>query len=460
MKVSLENIVRRRGVILAALACSIAPSALADVLIDNVNGISVTAEGKVERFTGILIGEDGRIEQVLTRSDKRPGRVDYRLDGKGRVVIPGFVDAHVSLRELGLAQLTGPDAPPPGAKPRPEDIDAAFSKAQQLLLERGITTVTDMGTTIEDWQTYRRAGDLGVLRMRVIAYADGPDAMTLIGGPGPTTWLYDDRLRLSGVKLTLDGALAARQATLKAPYADGPAASVNGRLSGTQLKNLMSRAAMDNFQIAVEASGDKAAGEVLDAIDDLVETYKGERRWRIERADLIDPADLPRLGRNGMVVSMRPLDVTRHAALEARLGTERLAGAHAWKSLSDAGAKLAYGSGASADPPDPFAGLAAAITRQGADGQPFAGWQPQQRLSREAALAAYTTGAAHAGFAEGRIGRIARGQRADFLFIDRDPLLATPDELRTTRVLETWVNGQRVHAAGGQQAEEGKTESR
>jgi predicted amidohydrolase YtcJ len=424
------------------------------VLIDNVDGLTVNAEGGVDRFNGILVGDDGRIEQVLTRSDKRPGKVDYKLDAKGRVLMPGFVDAHDDLMELGLAQLTGADAPPE-ARPRPEDLDLALLKAQQLLLERGITTVTDMGTTIEDWQTYRRAGDLGMLRMRIVAYAEGTDAMILIGGPGPSTWLYDDRLRLSGVKLTLDGTLAARDAVLKAPYADEPAKGAASRLSGTQLKNLMSRAAMDNFQVAVEASGDKAGSEVLDAIDELARTYKGERRWRIEGAELVDPADLPRFGQHGMVVSMQPLDLSHHAAVEAHLGPGRLAGALAWKSLADAGATLAFGSGASAALPEPFAGLAAAITRQGADGQPFGGWQPQQRLSREAALAAATTGAAWAAFAEGRIGRIAKGQRADFLLIDRDPLLAAPGELRTTRVIETWVGGKRVW-----QAQDSETEGR
>jgi predicted amidohydrolase YtcJ len=434
------------GRIVLAVLLSLANPAQADTLVDNVNGLSFAADGAVDHFNGILIGDDGRIEQVLTRADKRPGKVDYKLDGKGRVLIPGFVDAHVDLMELGLAQLTGEDAPPE-ARPRPEDLDLALLKAQQLLLERGITTATDMGTTIEDWQAYRRAGDLGMLRMRIVAYAEGADAMILIGGPGPTTWLYDDRLRLNGVKLTLDGTLAARGALLKAAYADGPAKGGAGRLSDTQLKNLMSRAAMDNFQVAVEAAGDKAGSEVLDAIDELAQTYKGERRWRIEGAELVDPADFARFRKDGMVAAIQPLQLSQHAAVEAHIGPGRLAGAYAWKSLADAGVTLAFGSGSGAAAPEPFAALAAAITRQGKDGQPFGGWQPQQRLTREAALAASTTGAAYAAFAEGRIGRIARGQRADFVLIDNDPLLATPDELKATRVLETWVNGKRVWQA-------------
>lgn len=430
---------------LALVLTTATQPALADTLIDNVNGMSLDRDGKVERFTGLLLGDDGRIEQVLQRSDKRPGKVDYKVDGKGRTVIPGFVDSHVQLMPLGLSLLTEAR---PTAQPRPEDRDQALLKAQQALLAHGITAVTDMGTTIEDWQTYRRAGDAGALQMRIMAYAEGVDAMILIGGPGPTPWLYDDRLRLNGVKLTLDGPLLTRAAALKAPYADAPASKVALRLSETQFKNLMSRAAMDNFQAAVEASGDKAVQAVIDALTELSETYKGERRWRIENAEAVDPNDLPGLTGKGVIASLQPQQVEIASTLaEARLGPVRVAGAYAWKSLTGAGAGLAFGSGAPQAAPAPFAALAVAVTRQRADGEPYGGWQAQEKLTREAALAAATAGSAYAGFAEGRFGRLAKGQRADFLLLDRDPLLATPAELRATQVLQTWVNGRLVYQA-------------
>lgn len=399
--------------ILAAAAFVLASPAHADTLIDNVDGISLNTDGKVDRFNGVLIGDDGRIEQVLARTDKRPGKVDYKLDGKGRVLIPGLVDAHVDLMALGLAQLTGEDAPA-GARPRPEDLDLALNKVQQLLLERGVTTVTDMGATIEDWQAYRRAGDLGLLRLRIVAYAEGADAMILIGGPGPSTWLYEDRLRLNGVRLVLD-----------------EAASGRSKLSDTQLKNLMSRAAMDSFQVAVEAHGELASRAVLDAVDELAQTYKGERRWRIEGVDTVAAVDLPRFAGSGVIASVLP-----------RADTSR-----AMKPLADAGAKLAFGSGGALSAPQPFAGLAAAIGRPTAPPASDGGWPVAQAMSRETALAAYTIGAAYAAFAEGRLGQIAPGRRADFLLIDRDPLLATPDDLAKARVLETWVGGKRLYQA-------------
>ncbi|MEY4722297.1 MAG: hypothetical protein RIQ46_2022, partial [Pseudomonadota bacterium] len=189
-------------------------------------------------------------------------------------------------------------------RPRPEDRDVALAAAQQIMLERGVTAVTDMGTTIEDWQAMRRAGDSGALAIRIMAYADGIEAMELIGGPGPSPWLYADRLRLNGVRLVADGGLAARGALLKAPYADDPANRGLALLDGTQLRNLMRRAAMDRFQVAVEASGDAAAATTLDAISELSQTYRGDRRWRIEKARLLDPADIARFAALGALASV------------------------------------------------------------------------------------------------------------------------------------------------------------
>ena len=134
---------------------------------------------------------------------------------------------------------------------------------------------------------------------------------------------------------------------------------------------------------------------------------------------------------------------------EARLGPNRLAGAYAWATLAASGARLAFGSDVPVEAADPWAGLAAAISRSGPDGQPFGGWQPQERVSRELALAAYTASGAYAGFAEGRFGRLVKGERADFLLVDRDPLLASPAEIRATQVLQVWVDGKLVYQKGG-----------
>lgn len=542
----------------AAAALALAAPALADTLIDNVDGLTIDATGGVERFTGLLIGDDGRIVQVLHRGDKRPGKVDYFVDGKGQVMVPGMIDSHGHVMSLGFSALTldltetrslaealekiaayakaNPDRPwilgrgwnqelwpekrfptaaeldavvadrpvwlgrvdghagwanskaltaanvtaltkaPAGGSierlkdgrpagvlvdnatelvdkavpaPRPEDRDLALAKAQDILLARGVTAIADMGTTIEEWQAFRRAGDNGALRIRIMAYAGGTENMALIGGPGPSPWLYDDKLRLNGVKLYADGALGSRGASLKAPYSDAPAAKGLRVTADTQLKNFISRAALDHFQVAIHAIGDEANAAALTAIEDMNQTYIGDRRWRIEHAQIVDPIDIPRFAKAGVIASMQPVHETSDRLMaEARLGPNRLTGAYAWASLAASGAKLAFGSDVPVEISDPWAGFAAAISRTGPDGQPFGGWQPQERVSRELALTAYTANGAWAGFAEGRFGRLQRGERADFLLIDRDPMLATPAEIRATQVMQVWIGGRLVHQRG------------
>jgi len=182
-----------------------------------------------------------------------------------------------------------------------------------------------MGTSIEDLQSFRRAGDNGQLQVRIISYAAAIENMVAIAGPKPTPWLYEDRLKLNGVKLYLDGALGSRGAWLKQPYADKPMESGLALLKPAQLKTKMVRASMDGFQIAVHAIGDSANDEILSAIEELKGTFKGDRRWRIEHAQIVDPTDLPRITRSGAIASMQPVHQTSDRLMaESRLGPDRL----------------------------------------------------------------------------------------------------------------------------------------
>ena len=330
--------------------------------------------------------------------------------------------------------------------PKPAERDLALAEAQKALLSVGVTSIADMGTTIEDWQSYRRAGDAGWLSIRIFGYAGGIDNMVAIAGPRPTPWLYDDKLRLGGVKLYLDGALGSRGAWLKKPYADAPGQTGLSFLASAEIRNLMVRASMDGFQTAVHAIGDAANADAIGAVEDLAETYAGDRRWRIEHVQIVDPTDLPRLAKNGIIASMQPVHQTSDRLMaEARLGPERLAGAYAWNSILKAGGKLAFGSDTPVEAPNPFAGIAAAMTREDAQGQPFGGWIPAERVTREQALAGFTIGAAYAAFAEGKVGSLTPGHRADFILVDTDPLLASPAQIRAARVKETWLGGRPVY---------------
>uniref|UniRef100_UPI00243123E1 amidohydrolase n=1 Tax=Sphingobium yanoikuyae TaxID=13690 RepID=UPI00243123E1 len=305
--------------------------------------------------------------------------------------------------------------------PAPKDRDNALEKAQRALLAVGITGIADMGTSIEDWQAFRRSADRGALRVRIMSYAYGLDNMVLIAGPEPTPWLYDDHLRMGGIKLLLDGALGSRGAWLKADYSDAPGQRGLPMIPSTQLRNIMSRAAMDNFQVAVHAIGDAANGEILDAIQEMSDTYSGDRRWRVEHAQIIDPADLPRFARYGTIASMQPVHETSDWRMAtARLGEARLKGAYAWKAMLDNKVPLAFGSDVPVESPNPFPGIAAAMSRQDARGEPAGGWMPEQKVSFEAALDSFTRQAAFAGFAEKKFGSLVPGQRADFLLIDRN----------------------------------------
>ncbi|MCD2314950.1 amidohydrolase family protein [Sphingomonas sp. IC-11] len=365
-----------------------------------------------------------------------------RIEKAGNAPAGVFVDAAMQLVERAVPQ------------PLPKERDAAFLEAQQKLLANGITAVADMGTTVDDWLSYRRMADIGALRVRIMSYAAGVETASRIGGKGPTPWLYGDRLRMGGVKIYLDGALGSRGAVLKAPYADAPNEKGLSFLTDTQLQNQMSRAAMDNFQLAVHAIGDKANAQVLDAIQVLSETYNGDRRWRIEHAQVVDPADLKSFGKFGTIASMQPTHQTGDRTMaEARLGPTRLAGAYAWKSVLANGGKLAFGSDFPVEKPDPWDGWAAAFTRQDAQGQPPGGWRPEEAVTREQAWWAFTGGAAYAGFAEQKFGNLAPGQKADFIIVDRDPLAADSMALRTIRVEQTWVGGEKVFdRAGGVKA--------
>lgn len=540
--------------IAASSAALISSAAFADGLVENVNGITLDQDGKLIRFTGILIGPDGKVTQLLTRKDKLPKQLDFRQDANGLTMLPGLVDAHGHVMGIGFQALTldlnetnslaeaqaaiaayaqkypdrrwiigrgwnqekwglgrfpvaadidsvVSDRPvflervdghagwansrameisgvtaatktPVGGRiemdggkpsgifvdaaseligknvpvPRPAERDIALAKAQEILLAQGITAIADMGTTMEDWQTYRRAGDLGWLSFRIFSYAAGIDNMVAIAGPAPTPWLYDDKLRLGGVKLYLDGALGSRGAWLKKHYADAPGQTGLQFLQSAEIRNLMVRASMDGFQTAVHAIGDAANAEVIGAVEELSTAFTGDRRWRIEHTQIVDPADMPRLGKNGIISSMQPVHQTSDRTMaEARLGPGRLAGAYAWQSVLKAGGKLAFGSDVPVESADPFAGLAAAITREDAKGQPFGGWIPGERVSREQALAGFTTGGAYAAFAENKVGSLTPGHRADFILVNTDPLLASPNEIRATIVEETWVGGRPVY---------------
>jgi predicted amidohydrolase YtcJ len=328
--------------------------------------------------------------------------------------------------------------------PTTAQFDQALASAQQVLLGYGVTAVGSMSTTLDAWDAMRRAGDSGRLQVRLMVYElDAPFSST----PRPTAWLYRDKLRAVGVKLFADGALGSRGAWLKQPYADKPDSRGLQFHSDAEMLRLADRAAAAGFQVATHAIGDAANAQMIGIYEQLGKKYGRARRWRIEHFQIADRKAIPRLAPAGIIASMQPTHQTSDRVMaEARLGPNRLAGAYAWQSVLKSGARLAFGTDFPVESPNPFPGLAAAISRQDINGQPPGGWLPAERLTFAQALNAYTRGAAYAGFAEGKIGALDPGKWADFIVIDRDPTKVDAQSLARTQVLETWVAGKMVWA--------------
>ncbi|MDQ3074705.1 MAG: amidohydrolase family protein [Pseudomonadota bacterium] len=355
----------------------------------------------------------------------------------GRIENGLFVDAAMELVE---GKIPAPDA---------ASYDAALAKAQALMLASGLTAAADMGTSPADWAAMNRAGQAGRLNVRVLGYAGGIPAMRAINGGRPSEWLHDGRLHLGGVKLYADGALGSRGAWLKAPYHDMPSTRGLSLINDAELMKQASEASANGHQLAIHAIGDAANAQVITAFEQLGRRDKRDRRWRLEHAQVLDVADLPRLAKANIIASMQPTHQTSDRTMaEARLGPNRLGGAYAWQTIARSGARLAFGSDFPVESPNPFPGLAAAVSRQDIEGQPAGGWRPQERVSFAAALAGFTRGAAYASFAEDRIGSLDAGKHADFILVDRDISTVDPQALARTQVLETWVGGTKVWQRG------------
>lgn len=530
--------------VVAIIGALFASPASPNTLIDHANGIQVDAQGHLQHFTGILVSDEGKVVRLLRDGEARP-RASSRIDVSGRTVLPGIIDAHGHVMELGrdalqldvvgtrsLAELQErlrvyaaehpdaawilgagwnqelwpdkkfptaadldaivPDRPvilervdghalvansaamraaavtagtptPTGGEiinglfvdnakalitravpaPTQAEQDQQFARAQQILLGYGVTGVGSMSTSLGDWNTFRRAGDAGTLRVRLMVYLLGIDPLKTI--PHPTAWLYRDRLRAVGVKFFADGALGSRGAWLKQPYSDKPDTSGNRLHSDAELRTIENVAAAAGFQIATHAIGDAANAQVISNYEWLNGRYGLDRRWRIEHAQIVDCADLPRIGRAHIIASMQPTHQTSDRLMaEKRLGLERLKCAYAWQSMLRTSARLAFGTDFPVESPNPFPGLSAGTSRQDVAGQPPGGWFPSERLSFEQALNAYTRDAAYAGFADEKIGALEPGKWADFIIVDRDPTRIDARELAATKVLETWVAGRKV----------------
>ena len=328
----------------------------------------------------------------------------------------------------------------------PRELADLLRDAQAAAHKVGLTGIHDFDNTLafEAFQVLAARGELRLRVMKGIPHEQLSAAISL----GLRSGFGDGRLTLGPVKIFADGALGPQTAWMIAPY-EGTWSVGIPRLTDQQLFEDILRANEAGIACAVHAIGDAACHVVINACERAAALRSAEGRPgqpalrnRIEHAQLLLPDDIAWLSRLGIVASMQPLHATSDMIIAQRCWGERCRGAYAWKSLLDAGAVLAFGSDCPVEVCDPLAGIHAAVTRRRADGSPGAeGWRPEQKLTVEQAVHAYTLGAAFAAGWESDLGSVRVGNRADLTVLEQDIFSIEPHEIRNAGVAATVVGG-------------------
>lgn len=336
--------------------------------------------------------------------------------------------------------------------PTKEQLEQAIALAIKECLSAGLVQVHDMGIGSAALEVLKELDARGELKLRLYAMLDGSsnelDTWMSSGPIVPASGA--SRLTVRGVKFYADGALGSRGAALHTPYADDKKNTGMLVTMPDVLEDRVKAAAAAGFQVATHAIGDRGNTIVLDIYERVFPGDAAQKaRPRIEHAQILRPADIPRFGRSGVIASMQPTHATSDMPwAEKRVGEERLAGAYAWDALLTTGATIAAGSDAPVEDISPVLGLYAATTRTDAFGAPAGGWLPDQKMSPRAALVAFTRAAAYASFREAAAGLIKEGFDADLTVLDRDPLVIAPEEMNSLEPSMTVIEGEVVWSKG------------
>lgn len=322
-----------------------------------------------------------------------------------------------------------------------------LDRALGELARVGLTSVHDAGVDVTQDRLYRAYADAGKLTTRVYGMIGGAGAdFDVLAKNGPLNDYGNGMYALRAVKLYSDGALGSRGAALIKPYSDD--AHSHGLLffKSGQMDTMMTKAMRRGYQVNVHAIGDAGNKQILDIYQKEVSATKSSaQRHRIEHAQVVQPGDIPRFKSIGIIPSMQPTHATSDKNMaETRVGPERIKGAYAWRTFLHQGSRIACGSDFPVEAPNPFFGLHAAVTRQDAQGQPVAGWYPNQAMSLKEAFRCFTLDAAYAGHREDSLGSLETGKLADFIIIDQDLFKMPTYDIHKTGVLETWVAGKQV----------------
>ncbi|MFM7053360.1 MAG: amidohydrolase [Bacteroidota bacterium] len=334
-----------------------------------------------------------------------------------------------------------------GIIPQPsinEKLEALLS-AQKNCFEVGLTMVTDAGLgsgglMLDDIKTIDSLQNSGELQMRINAMASYLE----IEKYRNKNKSWSERLQVCGFKVYGDGALGSRGALLKDPYSDKPAHYGFLIHSLSKLDSIANAIVSIGYQMNTHCIGDSAHKSLLDIYTRTTANHPNHR-WRIEHAQVIDPADLKLYEKTGIIPSVQPVHATSDMYwAESRLGAGRLAGAYAYKDLLKHSDILISGSDFPVEHINPFYGFYAAVSRKDQKGQPEGGFIPEQKLTRQEALKSFTIWPAYGCFMENRLGSIEIGKIADFIILDTDIMQCPESDIWKTKVLETYIGGKKV----------------
>jgi predicted amidohydrolase YtcJ len=334
--------------------------------------------------------------------------------------------------------------PPPTRAERTEAVRLAVDQC----LRFGLTQVHDMGVDTELVDIYRDLILRNEFPFRIYAALDWSAWNHY---PGPDVGDASGRIVVRALKLYMDGALGSRGAALLQPYSDDPGNRGLTMMSSDSLKNIAELCLDKGFQLCVHAIGDRANTVVLSTYQEAFKSRKingNDVRFRVEHAQLLDPADVPRFHRLGVLPMMQPTHCTSDMPwIVDRLGKERAVHACLWRSLLDDGDIIPASSDFPVESPNPLLGFYAAITRQDLEGKPDGGWYPEQRMTRAEALKAFTIWGSYAAFQEEKKGSVEIGKWADLVVLSEDIMTIEAARIPRVRVEKTMVGGTMVYEA-------------
>lgn len=332
------------------------------------------------------------------------------------------------------------------------DTDQAIVLANKRSVELGWTQVQDPGGSFDDVEHYKKLYGEGKLKIRIYKAVYGPGAQAdRLLREGPTIEAYGNRLNVRAIKVVSDGALGSRGAALLEPYSDSPDSKGFLRVKEEELLPMLKGALEKGIQVETHAIGDYANRWVLDEYEKALKSVPAaqrkiaEPRWRIEHSQIVNPTDIPRFAKLGIIPSMQP----SHAIgdlhfVPSRIGIERTKGAYAWNTFLKSGVIIPGGSDAPVERGEPMIEFYAAVARKDTRGFSGEGWHPEEKVTREQALKMFTIWPAYVAFEEDLRGSIEAGKLADLTILSADIMKVPEMEILKTRCVMTVIGGEIV----------------